>query len=134
MNKTERNNKINLVNWPEHNKLFTIKEFWKDLNPNSKEITLRVRLDNAIKKDKTVSVVGYKNTGKGRPIMILAMNPISQELLDKAYADGIQPPEIKPLVTVMEVKSIPTSASETPSDEIDVPVSMSIPSATVVSA
>jgi len=135
MNKTDRKNKTNLaVIWPENGKLFTIKELWKDLNKDFVEITLRVRLDKAIKKDKTVAIIGYKNVGKGRPQMILAMNPITQDLLDKAYADGIQPPEIKPLVTVMDVKPQTSTSDSTPSTVVtDIPVSITTPVAQTVS-
>jgi len=113
MNKTDRKNKTNLViNWPEHGKLFTIKDLLAS-NPDFVEITLRVRVDKAIKKDNTVSIIGYKNTGKGRPTMILSMAPITQKLLDDAYASGIQPPESKPVVAVIDVTT-PVSTSETP--------------------
>lgn len=138
MNKTDRKNKTNLVvKWPEHGKLFTIKDdLWLGLNPDFVEITLRVRLDKAIKKDKTVSIIGYKNVGKGRPTMILSMNPITQELLDKAYAEGIQPPEEnKPVVTVMTVTATPTP-TPTPAVEIpvsEIPVNVTTPSATIAS-
>ncbi len=133
MNKTDRKNKTNLaIKWPENGKLFTIKELWKDYNPDFIEITLRVRLDKAIK-DKTVSVIGYKNVGKGRPITILAMNPITQELLDKAYADGIQPPEIKPLVTVLNVTSTPSSMPVTNIPVADIPVNVTSPNETIAS-
>lgn len=135
MNKTDRKNKSNLaVVWPEHGKLFTIKDLWKDLNKDFIEITLRVRIDKAIKKDKTVAIIGYKNVGKGRPTMILAMNPITQELLDKAYADGIQPPEIKPLVTVMDVTTPISTSDPAPAPIADIPVSVATPSDTTVSA
>lgn len=103
MNKTDRKNKTNLViNWPEHGKLFTIKDLLNE-NPEFVEITLRVRLDKAIKKEKTVSIIGHKNTGKGRPTMILAMTPVTQEMLNSAYETGIQPPDIKPVVSVIDV-------------------------------
>lgn len=102
-NKTDRKNKTNLnVVWPEHGKLFTIKDLHA-ANPEFVEITLRVRVDRAIKKDNTVTIIGYKNTGKGRPTMILAMSPVSQKMIDDAYATGIQPPEIKPIVSAITV-------------------------------
>lgn len=134
MNKTDRKNKTNLaVIWPDHGKLFTIKELWKMLNKDFVEITLRVRLDKAIK-NKTVAIVGYKNVGKGRPQMILAMNPITQDLLDKAYADGIQPPEIKPIVTVMDIKPQTSTSDSIPSTIVtDIPVSITTPVVQTVS-
>jgi hypothetical protein len=121
MNKTDRKNKTNLiVTWPEHGKLFTIKDLMA-ANPEFVEITLRVRVDKAIKKDNTVAIVGYKNTGKGRPTMILAMAPVTQQMLDDAYATGIQPPEIKPVVSVIDVTT-PVSTSEPSQSTTDIPV------------
>jgi hypothetical protein len=121
MNKTDRKNKTNLVvTWPEHGKLFTIKDLLA-ANPEFVEITLRVRVDKAIKKERTVAVIGYKNTGKGRPTMMLAMAPITQEFLDAAYATGIQTPEIKPIVSVIDVTT-PVSTSDTPTATTDIPV------------
>jgi hypothetical protein len=123
MNKTDRKNRTNLVvNWPEHGKLFTIKDLLA-ANPEFVEITLRVRVDNAIKKDNTVAIIGHKNTGKGRPTMILSMTPVTQELLDAAYATGIQPPEIKPVVSVMDVTT-PVSTSEPSSTTTDVSINV----------
>jgi hypothetical protein len=138
MNKTDRKNKTNLVvNWPSQGNYFTVKELLEKHNPNFIEITLRVRVDKAIKKDKSVAIIGYKNVGKGRPTMILAMNPVTQDLLDRAYKDGIQPPEIKPLVTVMDVTTSISTSDTTPTSIIDIPaipVSITTPDGTTVSA
>jgi len=114
MNKTDRKNKTNLVvTWPIDNNWFTIKSLLAS-NPDFKEITLRVRIDNAVKKEKLVSIIGYKNSGKGRPTMCLAMNPVTKELLNKAYnQDGIQPPENKP-INVLDIATTPISTSDTP--------------------
>lgn len=135
MNKTDRKNKTNLtVNWPAQGTYFTVKELWQQHNPDFIEITLRVRVDKAIKKDKTVAIIGYKNVGKGRPTMILAMNPVTQDLLDKAYKDGIQPPENKPLVTVMDVTTPISTSDPAPAPIADIPVNITTPSETTVSA
>lgn len=134
MNKTDRKNKTNLtVTWPPIGTLFTIKELLAS-NPGFYEITLRVRLDKAIKKDKLVSVIGHKNVGKGRPTMVLAMNPVSQELLDSAYASGIQPPEIKPHVTIVLVTNTPSSNQHQEVSLEPIESDVSIPSATSVAA
>lgn len=123
MNKTDRKNKTNLVmKWPDLGKLFTIKDLMA-INPDFIEITLRVRLDNAIKKSKTVAVIGYKNVGKGRPTMVLSMNPITQQLLDSAYATDIQPPEIRPTVTMMDVTT-PISTAE--NIIVDIPTDVNV--------
>jgi hypothetical protein len=120
MNKTDRKNKTNLnVTWPEHGKLFTIKDLMA-ANPEFVEITLRVRVDKAIKKDNTVAIIGYKNTGKGRPTMMLTMAPVTQQMLDDAYATGIQPPETKPIVSIIDVST--TESNPTTTDvAIDIP-------------
>lgn len=129
MNKTDRKNKTNLsVNWPEHGKLFTIKELMS-ANPEFVEITLRVRVDKAIKKDGLVSIVGYKNTGKGRPTMILAMSPVTQQMLDDAYASGIQPPDIKPVVSVVDVATpVSTTDSTQFTPDVSIDTSDTVPS------
>jgi hypothetical protein len=109
MNKTDRKNKTDLtLAWPTSGGHFTIKDLQK-LNPEFKEITLRVHVDRA-KKDKVVSVIGSRNQGKGRPEMILAMTPVEQKLLDQAYnVDGIVPLDGKPLISISEVGSVPVS-------------------------
>jgi hypothetical protein len=111
MNKTERKNKTNLeIIWPTHGGYFTVNDLIA-LNPHFIKITLRVRLDGAIKKDKKVSIIGYKNLGKGRPSMILALNPVSQSVLDKAYnQDDVQRPEGNAVIPVASVNtSTPTA-------------------------
>jgi len=104
MNKTDRKNKTKLVvNWPPHGSLFIIDEL-HNMNPEFVKITLRVRLDKAIKKDKTVALIGYKNLKKGRPVMVLSMNPVEQSLLDEAYTTGgIQAPETNTIIPVISV-------------------------------
>jgi hypothetical protein len=126
MNKTDRKNKTKqVVNWPTNGEYFTIKSLLGS-NSEFKQITLRVRLDKAIKSDKSVSVIGYRNNKKGRPEMILAMNPVSQTLLDKAYNEGIQKPESDQtnIINVSDVNNtaIPTSdhVHSLPSTEIPV--------------
>lgn len=118
MNKTDRKNKTNLVvNWPTHGGHFTINELIA-LNPEFKTITLRVRVDNA-KKEGNVVEIGSKNMGKGRPQLVLAMAPVSKELLDKAYnQDKIQPPE-NSVVNVIDTTT-PISTTEAPL--VDVPL------------
>ena len=124
MNKTDRKNKTNLnVTWPAVGGCFTLTDLMA-LNPGFIQITLRVRLDNAIKKDKSVTLIGYKNFGKGRPKMILAMSPITQELLDKAYAEGVQPPEVRPIVSAINsATTVSTTEEKSTSTEVSVDVS-----------
>jgi len=101
--KTQRKNKTNLVLvWPANTTYFTIKDLIR-LNPDFKEITLRVRLKKAIDEEKSVGVIGTTNPGKGRPSLVLAMRPVLQSVLDSAKADSIQLDDQTKLVNVMSV-------------------------------
>lgn len=106
MNKTDRKNKTKMkLNWPTTGNYFTIKDLLV-INPDFKPITLRVHVKTALEKDKIASVIGHRNQGKGRPEMIMAMNPVSQELLDNTYKeDNILPPDSSSMVKVMDVTS-----------------------------
>lgn len=109
--KTERKNKTNqVVSWPSRDEYFTIDSL-KQTNPHmltasGSDITLRVRLSDAITKKKTVVAVGTRNCGKGRPKLAFAMTPVTQTALDKAKADGIMLLDESKLVTIMEVKPV----------------------------
>ena len=107
MNKTDRKNKVGLtINWPTIGECFTFKDLVV-LNPTFKEITLRVRLDNAIKIDKKFAIIGYKKSPKGRPQMLLSMNPISQSLLDTvAEQADVMPPITVPVINIMSSDSL----------------------------
>jgi len=86
MKKTDRKNKTNLVvNWPKN--IFTIEEL-NEKNPDFVNITLRVRLKKAIT-DNAVSEVGYLHNGKGRPRLVLACAPITQEHIAEAKSKGV---------------------------------------------
>lgn len=86
MKKTDRKNKTNLtVNWPKN--IFTIEEL-NQKNPDFVNITLRVRLKKAIT-DNVVSEVGYLHNGKGRPRLVLACAPITQEHIAEAKSKGV---------------------------------------------
>ena len=86
MKKTDRKNKTNLtVNWPSN--IFTIEEL-NQKNPDFVNITLRVRIKNAIT-DNMVSEIGYLHNGKGRPRVVLACNPVTQEHIAEAKSKGV---------------------------------------------
>jgi hypothetical protein len=92
MKKTTRTNRMNLVvNWPKST--FTIKEL-NDKNPDFINITLRVRIKNAMDNG-MIQTVGYLHNGKGRPSVLLACNPITQDHVNEARdrdaltADGL---------------------------------------------
>jgi len=85
MKKTDRKNKTNLVvTWPTN--VFTIEEL-NNANPEFVNITLRVRLKNAIM-DGKVAEVGYLHNGKGRPRVVLACTPINDQHILEAKNRG----------------------------------------------
>ncbi len=85
MKKTDRKNKTNLVvTWPTN--VFTIEEL-NNANPEFVNITLRVRLKNAIM-DGKVTEVGYLHNGKGRPRVVLACTPINDQHILEAKNRG----------------------------------------------
>ena len=60
------------------------------INPKFKKITLRVRLANAIKEGKVSEIGTIPNPkGKGRPLKMFAMTPVTQNMLNKAKAEDI---------------------------------------------
>lgn len=88
MNKTNRKNKTKLaVNWPK-NTTFTFKELHTQNGQFDKDITLRVRLTKAITEG-TVIELGTKNLGKGRPLAVYSMTPVSAKLIESAKNDGV---------------------------------------------
>lgn len=106
--KTERKNKTNqVVVWPTRDEYFTIDSLIKNnphmLTASDSDITLRVRLSDAINKRKTVAVIGTLNSGKGRPNLAFAMTPVTQISLDQARNDGIMLLDETKLVTIMEI-------------------------------
>ena len=126
--KTERKNKTNqVVSWPAHDEYFTI-ETLKQKNPHmltssGSDITLRVRLADAITKDKTVAVIGTKNLGKGRPRLVFVMTPVNQVALDKAKTDDIMLVDESKIVQVVEITPTVTPVEVIPvKNHVDVTV------------
>ena len=111
---TRKNNTNQTVNYPSHDEYFTIKSML-ELNPNMVPITLRVRLQNAVSKEKTVSIIGSKNSGKGRPTLAFSMCPVSNIAIQKAMKDGItlKTPFTVPVVQINSESIV--QKSETPS-------------------
>lgn len=86
MKKTDRKNKTGLnVNWPKG--IFTIDECHKN-NPDFVNITLRVRIKNAIS-DGTVNELGHLHNGKGRPSLVLVYGAITQEHVAEAKSRSV---------------------------------------------
>jgi hypothetical protein len=116
--KTERKNKINqVIVWPSHNEYFTIDSLIENnnhmLTVSGSDITLRVRLSDAITKKMTVAAIGTRNCGKGRPKLVFAMTPVSQTVLDKAKANGIMLIDDTKLIPIMEIKPVVEVETET---------------------
>lgn len=87
MNKNIRKNKTNRsVTWPT-SPYFTIVDLQKQ-NKTFVNITLRVRLSNAIKEGE-VAEIGVLTGGKGRPQKVFALTPISKTTLAKAESENI---------------------------------------------
>jgi hypothetical protein len=109
--KTERKNKTNQdIVWPAHDKYFTIDTLVESnkhmLTASGSDITLRVRLSDAITKKKSVAAIGTRNCGKGRPKLAFSMTPVSQIVLDKAKSEGIMLIDDTKLIPIMEIKPI----------------------------
>ena len=110
--KTERKNKTNqTIKWPSNDEYFTIESLFAS-NQHMKtpsgngDITLRVKLADAITNKKMVASIGTLNSGKGRPKLAFAMTPVTQVSLNKAKANGIMLIDDTKLVTVMEIKPV----------------------------
>jgi hypothetical protein len=82
------------------------------LTDSGSDITLRVRLDDAIKKKNLVAVIGTRNCGKGRPKLAFAMTPVQQTALDKAKSEGIMLVDETRLVPVMQIKPVVAAEAE----------------------
>ena len=87
MNETRKNKSKQSVNWPSTS-YFTIIELLKNHNPSFKEITLRVRLTNAITSGKVVEI-GTVPGGKGRPQKVFCLAPATPNILNKAIQNNI---------------------------------------------
>lgn len=122
--KTERKNKTNqVISWPSHNEYFTIDSLIENnkhmITVSGSDITLRVRLSDAITKFKTVAAIGTRNCGKGRPKLAFAMTPVNQAVLDKAKIEGIMLIDDTKLIPIMEIKPIVEAEPEVPNVVID---------------
>lgn len=105
MNKTNRKNKTKLnVNWPKDS-LFTFKELHAQNSQFDKEITLRVRLAKAITEG-TIVELGTKNLGKGRPLAVYSMTPVSDKLIETAKKEDVVIHE-SVTVNIVDIKDTP---------------------------
>lgn len=106
MKQNTRKNKTNQsVVWPT-TAYFTITDLHK-LNPKFVNITLRVRLANAIGEGK-VAEIGWVPGGKGRPPKVFSLTPVQQSTLNLAKDDNINLVDnAQKLVNVINVSTPP---------------------------
>ena len=123
MKQTRKNKTNQTVIWPT-TPYFTIQDLFH-LNPKFVEITLRVRLSNAINPGGTIAEIGSIPGGLGRPQKVFAMTPVTQELLNKAKAAGIN------LVDNAEEKLVKVISVTNTASVLSAPVASS-PTTTVV--
>lgn len=104
---------------------FTIQDVVQ-LNPqmltaSNSDITIRVRLSNAIE-DGKVAEIGAVPGGKGRPQKVFAMTPVTQTTLNKAKQDGINLADgAEKLVNVVSVTT-PAAPANLTATQSPVPV------------
>ena len=133
MKKTNRQNKTGLnVNWP--NGFYTmdiseshpnITNLWDQNRHFAALITLRVRLTNALENNQVVKLGTIKGS-KGRPKLVFANAPVSQETIDAARTAGvILEDNIPNVVNVVNVK--PTEIETTESVETTVHTENDVP-------
>ena len=109
MSKT-KSTKYKTVTWPTST-YFTFKDLLKINSNFNKEITLRVRLSDAIESGKVVEI-GSIPGGLRRPPKVYTMVPVTQIALDKAEADGISVlGEARKLINVINVTQPVTNFS-----------------------
>jgi len=125
---SRKNNTGQVVNYPDGDKFWTIKDLHK-LNPQfGPEITLRVRLAKAIKLTKTVAVIGDKMNSHGRPEMVCAVcqkdGKVKASTIAAAKAAGIRCGEpTQTVVTNINPTATKTSADAQPTVNINPAVS-----------
>jgi len=133
MKKTNRQNKTGLsVNWP--NGFYTmdsseshpnITNLWDQNRHFAALITLRVRLTNALEDNQVVKLGTIKGS-KGRPKLVFANVPVSQDTIDAARNEGVVLDENIPnVVNVVNVK--PTDVDTTESVETTVHTDINVP-------
>lgn len=81
--KNKTNQKVTFPTTP----YFTIKDL-HNLNAKFVEITLRVRLTNAIQ-DGTIAEIGSLTGGKGRPKKVFSLTPVTLTTINKARQDNV---------------------------------------------
>lgn len=105
--KTDRKNKTNqVITWPSNDSYFTIDSLLNS-NVDFKEITLRVRVKNAIQ-DGTIVELGTIHGGKGRPKLAFAMAPVTDKAIQSAKNAEVLLKDCYSTVNVMNIKTVST--------------------------
>jgi hypothetical protein len=107
--KTNRKNKTNLtVNWLDG--FFTIEELHA-VNSTFVEITLRSHV-NAAKKENKIAEIGCKHNDKGRPKLVFAVVPVTNEVLEAARQAGVIFNENYDSIPVISVDAVKIAIDE----------------------
>lgn len=86
MKKTGRRNKTHQqIKYP--TTVFTVDDL-NGLNSDYCNITLRVHLNNAIERGEVITI-GHLQNGKGRPKLVMAHSPVTNEHLESAKNQGV---------------------------------------------
>ena len=102
-----------VIEWPETP--FTIQDI-QNMHPDAKNITLRFRINKAIRED-VIKYIGKNPTKVGRPTIVFAPCPVSSENLKLAQTQGVELDEQfeQQLVDVAKVdSSSSTTTAATP--------------------
>ena len=88
--------------WPEGH--FTIDDIHNKIVPDMVMITLRFRVKRALE-DKVIQTIGRIKPPIGRPKLVFAKSPATQEVIDAPRAAGVLPPNDDTVkVKVVDVK------------------------------
>jgi hypothetical protein len=102
MKNTRKNKTKQVINWP-NTPYYTIQELFDKNKHFNADITVRVRHTKKIELGE-VAEIGRVTGGKGAPPKVYAKTPITNALLEKAKANGIQLADnVQKLVNVMNV-------------------------------
>lgn len=86
MKTNRKNNTKQIVKWPT-SPYFTMEDIFK-INLDIVKITTRSKVSRAIKEGKTIEI-GHVPGGKGRPLKVYSLCPVTQETLSLAERGGI---------------------------------------------
>lgn len=113
MKNTRKNKTKQVLNWPS-TLYYTIQELFDKNKHFNATITVRVRHTKALESGE-VAEIGRVTGGKGAPPKVYAKTPITDSLLEKAKANGIQLADnVRKLVNVVNVTKPVATPTVTP--------------------